>query len=86
MKCFIRKMAASRAATSSWACRAGSTWNRRAMNAPSGRATSMSSADSCGAVTVAPARYSSYRVASAASAAASSARNSPSSAASRSGS
>jgi len=56
------------------------------MNAPKGRAPSMSSADSWGAVTVAPARYSSNRVASPASPAASSARNSASSAASRSGS
>jgi hypothetical protein len=52
----------------------------------SGRATSMSSADSCGGVTTAPARYASKRPASAASASASWARKSASSAASREGS
>src|SRR5579863_848587 len=56
------------------------------MKAASGLATSMSRADSCGGVTVAPARYSSKRAPSAGSAAASSARKSASSAASRAGS
>src|SRR6185295_18313492 len=86
MKCFIRKIAASRAAVSMWAWRAGSTPNSFATNAPSGRATSISSADSSGAVSVPPSRYVVKRPASAASPAASCARNSASSAASRSGS
>ena len=48
----MRKIAASRAAVSSCAWRAGSTPNSRATNAPSGRATSISSADSSGGVSV----------------------------------
>src|SRR5262245_1374364 len=85
-KCFIRKIAASRAAVSIWAWRAGSTPNSLATNAPSGRPTSISSADSSGGVSVPPSRYAVKRPASAASPAASCARNSASSAASRSGS
>ena len=86
MKCFIANTDASRAAVSSCAWRADSTWNSRATNAPSGRATSISSADSWGGVTVSPALYASKRAARPASSAASSARKSASSAASRAGS
>src|SRR6185436_17358266 len=85
-KCFIRKIAASRSAVTSSAARSFSTPNRRATNPPSGRATSISSADSSGGVSAPPSRYAVKRAASAASAAASSARNCASSAASRSGS